>query len=60
MIPCCMVELVLTATSNNFGSVPYRNEEIMVPQLDNRKLIALGWEIKVGIKEGISKILKEY
>lgn len=44
----------------NFGSIPYRKEEIMVPQLDNSKLIALGWKHKVNIKEGIEKILNEY
>jgi nucleoside-diphosphate-sugar epimerase len=43
----------------NFGSIPYRNEEIMVPQLDNRKLVALGWEQKIEIKQGIAKILNE-
>lgn len=44
----------------NFGSVPYRKEEIMLPQLDNTDLIAMGWEYKVNIKKGVEKILKEY
>lgn len=44
----------------NFGAIPYRMEEIMNPSLDNTKLIELGWQYKVGIKEGVSKILKEY
>jgi nucleoside-diphosphate-sugar epimerase len=46
-------------TRLNFGSVLYRNEEVMVPQLDNRKLMELGWEQKVFIKEGIKKILNK-
>jgi nucleoside-diphosphate-sugar epimerase len=44
----------------NFGSIPYRKEEIMMPQLDNRNLIALGWKHKVNIKEGVEKILNQY
>jgi CDP-paratose synthetase len=44
----------------NFGSIPYRMEEIMDPILDNTKLTALGWKYRVGVKEGIKKILKEY
>ena len=44
----------------NFGAIPYRNEEIMVPVLDNSKLIELGWNPLVTIDEGIEKILNEY
>jgi nucleoside-diphosphate-sugar epimerase len=44
----------------NFGSIPYRKGEIMIPQLDNTKLIELGWKQKVEIKEGIVKILNQY
>lgn len=44
----------------NFGSIPYRKEEEMVPKLNNTDLIALGWEHKVNIKEGVEKILNEY
>lgn len=44
----------------NFGSIPYRNEEIMMPQLDNTNLIEHGWKHKVTIKEGVEKIIKQY
>lgn len=44
----------------NFGSIPYRMEEMMTPILDNTKLTTLGWQYKVGIKEGVKKILKKY
>lgn len=42
----------------NFGSIPYRKEEIMIPKLNNKDLIKLGWDYKVKIKEGIEKIIK--
>lgn len=41
----------------NFGSIPYRKEEVMLPQLDNKKLIELGWSYKVNIKLGINELL---
>jgi nucleoside-diphosphate-sugar epimerase len=44
----------------NFGAIPYREGDIMVPQLDNVKLTALGWEQKMTINKGVSEILKEY
>ena len=43
----------------NFGSIPYRKNEIMVPKLDNTNLIAQGWEQKVVIKVGVEKIINE-
>lgn len=42
----------------NFGAIPYRKEEIMIPKLNNKELINLGWDYKVDIKEGIEKIIK--
>lgn len=44
----------------NFGALPYRKEEIMIPVLDNSKLIELGWKPLVTIDEGIKKILNNY
>lgn len=44
----------------NFGSIPYRKEEIMMPNVNNSKLIALGWSAKIGIEDGIDNIIKEY
>jgi CDP-paratose synthetase len=42
-----------------FGSIPYRKNEIMIPELNNTNLMALGWDSKVAIKEGIKRILKD-
>lgn len=44
----------------NFGSLSYRKDEIMIPILDNSKLIKLGWKPEVTIDEGLNKIIKEY
>jgi len=44
----------------NFGSLPYRKDEIMIPTLDNSRLIKLGWKPKVTLDEGLNKILKEH
>jgi CDP-paratose synthetase len=41
-----------------FGVIPYRKGDIMVPELDNVKLIELGWKPKISIAEGILKIFK--
>jgi hypothetical protein len=30
----------------------------MIPKLNNKELINLGWDYKVDIKEGIEKIIK--
>jgi CDP-paratose synthetase len=43
----------------NFGSIPYRKDEIMCPNLNNKELVALGWVCKVGIVDGLEKILSE-
>ncbi|RTY86023.1 NAD-dependent epimerase/dehydratase family protein [Flavobacterium sp. RSP15] len=42
-----------------FGKIPYRKGDVMIPELDNTKLIGLGWKPKVTIIEGIQKILKD-
>lgn len=42
-----------------FGAIPYRKGDVMVPELDNTKLIGLGWKPKVTIIDGIQKILKK-
>ena len=43
----------------NFGAISYRQSDIMTPDLDNSKLINLGWKYCFGIEEGIRKIIKE-
>ena len=42
----------------NFGIINYRDGDIMIPQLDNTKLLNLGWVPKTSLKEGIKKTLK--
>jgi CDP-paratose synthetase len=42
-----------------FGSIPYRKEEIMIPKLNNKELIKLGWHHQVSVNEGIQKIIKD-
>lgn len=42
----------------NFGAIPYRKKDVMVPMIDNTKLISLGWTPKINIKKGVEKILK--
>jgi nucleoside-diphosphate-sugar epimerase len=44
----------------NFGTIPYREEDIMTPNLDNKKIIELGWHHQVNIDEGVKLITKEY
>lgn len=41
----------------NFGAIPYRDNEIMSPILDNSSLIKLGWTPKIDLKRGIEKII---
>lgn len=43
-----------------FGQVPYRENEVMEPKVDNSKLRQLGWEPRVSIQEGIKEIVKQY
>lgn len=42
----------------NFGAIPYRDNEIMSPILDNSRLIQLGWKPEIGLEKGIEKIIK--
>ena len=44
----------------NFGYFPYRNNEIMEPELNNSKLVQLGWIPKFDLEKGLKKTLKEY
>ncbi|WP_372757950.1 NAD-dependent epimerase/dehydratase family protein [Mariniflexile sp.] len=36
-----------------FGVIPYREGDIMVPELDNKALLKLGWKPKFSLDEGI-------
>jgi nucleoside-diphosphate-sugar epimerase len=44
-------------TMLNFGSIPYRQNEIMSSVADNRKLVELGWHYKTDLATGITKLL---
>jgi CDP-paratose synthetase len=43
----------------NFGAIPYRENELMEPQLDNFKLKEMGWQPIFNIEKGISKIIEK-
>jgi nucleoside-diphosphate-sugar epimerase len=42
----------------NFGAISYRDNDVMIPQIDNSSLIQLGWSIENTLDESIGKILK--
>lgn len=44
----------------NFGAIAYRENEVMVPDLDNSELVELGWQTKVDVYDSIKKIVKQY
>ena len=46
------------ATELNFGALPYREGEIMEPQVDNSKLCSLGWQPKKSLEENIATFVK--
>ena len=41
----------------NFGSIEYRELDIMIPEIDNSELINLGWNYNIEIEEGINRII---
>lgn len=43
-----------------FGSIPYRNGDIMEPIIDNKALIATGWRPRTNINEGLKKMFDAY
>ena len=42
----------------NFGALPYREGEIMEPQVDNHILRSLGWKPKKSLEENIWNFVK--
>jgi nucleoside-diphosphate-sugar epimerase len=46
-------ELTNSKTELNFGALPYRPNELMKSIVNNKELVALGWQPKVSIKEGL-------
>ena len=47
-----------TKTTLNFGAIPYRKNEVLNYEIDTSGLRLLGWEPKVKLKEGLSKIIE--
>ena len=45
-------------TQLNFGALPYREGEIMEPQVDNSRLYSLGWQPKRSLEENIEQFVK--
>ena len=45
-------------TQLNFGALPYREGEIMEPQVDNSVLCSLGWQPKRTLEENIERFVK--
>jgi CDP-paratose synthetase len=43
-----------------FGDIPYRSDEIMDSKADISALAELGWVPRIGIREGLSRILQSY
>ncbi len=44
-------------TKLKFGSIPYRNGELMTVDVDNKTLLTLGWKPNVNIQNGLEKII---
>ncbi|MDD9266606.1 NAD-dependent epimerase/dehydratase family protein [Paenibacillus sp. GCM10023248] len=51
-------QLTGAKTQLNFGSIPYRDNEIMHSLADNEPLRRLGWESKIGLMDGIGLIIE--
>ena len=45
-------------TQLNFGALPYREGEIMEPQVDNSVLCSLGWQPKKSLEENVWNFVK--
>ncbi|MGZ5029190.1 MAG: NAD-dependent epimerase/dehydratase family protein [Methylobacter sp.] len=49
-----------TVTKLAFGTLPYREGEMMTVEVNNQSLLDLGWSPQTELKSGIIKILTEY
>jgi CDP-paratose synthetase len=49
----------LTTTKLVFGAIPYREGEMMTVDVDNQKLLDLGWKPRAKSKDSLSSIIKE-
>lgn len=46
-------------TNLNFGTIPYRKNEIMVSKVDVTEITKLGWKSRYSLKEGLSETIKK-
>ena len=57
-----MVELIRRLTSSstklNFGAIPYRENEVMLSEVNISQLNALGWSSKYSLEEGLVKTIR--
>lgn len=56
------VETIKQLTGNestllNFGAIPYRNKEVMDPELDISLLMEMGWHIDISLEEGLRRTI---
>lgn len=49
-----------SSTELEFGKLPYREDEIMSSKADINFLNNLGWQPKVSVEDGLTKIIKAY
>lgn len=42
-----------------FGAIPYRDGDIMEPELDNTSLLALGWKPTIDYKKGLEQLVNK-
>ena len=42
----------------NFGSINYRPNEVMNPNLDLNPILELGWKSKISLEQGLKKVIK--
>ncbi len=48
-----------TTTKLAFGTIPYRQGEMMRVEVNNKSLLALGWQPAISLDKGFDCILKE-
>ncbi|MCA8973631.1 MAG: NAD(P)-dependent oxidoreductase [Planctomycetes bacterium] len=46
-------------TDLRFGALPYRDNEIMQPEIDLGALTRLGWSPRIGLDEGLSRTIRQ-
>ena len=56
-----LLEMIHSLTDSrsilNFGAVPYRKNELMLPETDNASLKSLGWSPSINLQSGLTRTL---